>query len=125
MKDDLKALLENAEKTALQQNALWTPEMVKFLVIAILAFTVLALLMTSVLMYKKDKTGRLTLRLFGIIIIICMSSVLMVVGYSDSQLTPIIGLFGAIAGYLLGRDANPQSLPENKEGSPADARLSR
>jgi hypothetical protein len=28
----------------------------------------------------------------------------MVVGYSNEQLTPIIGLFGAVAGYLLGKD---------------------
>jgi hypothetical protein len=89
--------------------------MVKFLAVAVLAFTVIALLMTSVLMYKKDKTGRLTLRLFGIIIIIAMSSLLLVVGYSDSQLTPIIGLFGAIAGYLLGRDANPSTPVDDKD----------
>lgn len=34
-----------------------------------------------------------------------MSSLLLVVGYSNDQLTPIVGLFGAIAGYLLGKDS--------------------
>lgn len=32
-----------------------------------------------------------------------LSPLLLVVGYNNEQSTPIVGLFGAIAGYLLGK----------------------
>jgi hypothetical protein len=41
------------------------------------------------------------IRALGIISIL---GLLLIVGYSNERLTPIIGLFGAIAGYLVGRD---------------------
>ncbi|MEP7311820.1 MAG: hypothetical protein ABI859_04515 [Pseudomonadota bacterium] len=44
------------------------------------------------------------LRVFGVVIIVSLSALLLIVGFSNDQLTPIVGLFGAIAGYLLGKD---------------------
>jgi hypothetical protein len=46
------------------------------------------------------------LRVLGILTIIILSVVVVIIGYSQAQLTPIIGLFGAIAGYLLGKENN-------------------
>jgi len=51
------------------------------------------------------------LRAFGILSIICVSAVLLVVGYNNEQLTPSVGLFGAIAGYLLGKADPARSEP--------------
>ena len=44
------------------------------------------------------------LRLYGVVIIVGLSALLLVAGFSNDQLTPIVGLFGAIAGYLLGKE---------------------
>jgi hypothetical protein len=46
--------------------------------------------------------------MFGLTMILCLSAFLMVTGYGQAKLTPIIGLFGAIAGYLLGKDTKMQ-----------------
>ena len=59
------------------------------------------------LLWKKGASGAHILRVFGIITILGFSALLLFVGYSNTQLTPIVGLFGAIAGYLLGKDSNP------------------
>jgi hypothetical protein len=85
----------------------WTPDLVRFLALSVLVFTFAALLLASLLLLKSQARSTHILRVFGVIIIIGMSALLLVVGYSNEQLTPIVGLFGAIAGYLLGKDSQP------------------
>ena len=60
------------------------------------------------------------LKLFGILSIIGMSSILLVTGYDKDQLTPVVGLFGAISGYLLGKESEngPQQAPKIGSASP-------
>ena len=41
------------------------------------------------------------------VIIVGLSALLLVAGFSNDQLTPIVGLFGAIAGYLPGKESKP------------------
>lgn len=72
---------------------------------SILLFTLFALLLAAALLWKKQCSALEILRIFGVILIIGLSSFLLVAGYSDEQLTPIVGLFGAIVGYLLGKDS--------------------
>lgn len=85
---------------------IWTVPMIQFLSLSVLIFTFSALVLVSFLLWRQRAQGSHILRVFGVIIIIGMSALLIVVGYSDAQLTPIVGLFGAIAGYLLGKDSN-------------------
>jgi hypothetical protein len=87
----------------------WSAELVQFLAVSILAFTFLALLLCTVLMWRNRASGYHVLRVFGIVFILGISALLLVVGYSNEQLTPIVGLFGAVAGYLLGKDTNSTS----------------
>lgn len=82
----------------------WTPELVKFLTVSLLVFTLASLALCATLLWRSKATGFHVLRVFGVITIIAVSALLLVVGYNDEQLTPIIGLFGAIAGYLLGKE---------------------
>lgn len=93
----------------------WSPDMVQFLTIATFAFLSLTLILCTVLLWRRNATGQQILRVFGIITIIGLSALLLFVGYSNEQLTPIVGLFGAIAGYLLGKDASPQK-PDDPHG---------
>lgn len=108
-----QSLLETTAKSAqdLHSSQPWSPELVKFLVLAVLVFTVIALLLSTVLLWKRSADPSAVLRIFGVLAIIGVSAILLVAGYSNQQLTPIIGLFGAIAGYLLGRDANSKAGP--------------
>ena len=114
------AALDTAQKTvdaatAVATNALhsglqgWSPDLVKFLAISVLAFTFSALLLSAILMWRSRASGFHILRVFGIVCILGISALLLVVGYSNEQLTPIVGLFGAIAGYLLGKETTTKA----------------
>jgi hypothetical protein len=83
----------------------WSPELIRFLTVSILMFTFGALILGAILLWREKADGNQILRVFGVISIIGISALLLIVGFSNSQLTPIVGLFGAIAGYLLGKDA--------------------
>lgn len=88
----------------------WSPEIVQHLAWLVVGFTALALILGNALMWRKQAGAGDVLKVFGIVTIVGMSALLLVVGYSDEQLTPIVGLFGAIAGYLLGKDGGrPES----------------
>lgn len=95
--------------------ALWSQSMVEFLALSILAFTFAALCLGSALLWKSSAGGAQVLRVFGVLTIIGLSALLLVVGYSNEQLTPIVGLFGAIAGYLLGKDIKTSPSPSRTE----------
>lgn len=106
--ESLSAAQEAFDKTlagSSSGSAPWTPELVKFICELTLGFTCVALILCTFLLYVKNGTPQQILRTFGVLTIIGMSTVLLVVGYSNEQLTPIVGLFGAIAGYLLGKDS--------------------
>ena len=83
----------------------WSQELVKFLSIGVLGFSFVALIMATALLWRSAAPPHQVLRVFGIISILGFSALLLVVGYTNEQLTPIVGLFGAIAGYLLGKDS--------------------
>jgi hypothetical protein len=102
--------VQSAVSTGTPQHGLagaqpWSPELVTYLATAILLMIALALVLGSVLMWKRSNTAQDILRLYGVVIIVGLSSLLLVTGFSNEQLTPIVGLFGAIAGYLLGKDS--------------------
>jgi len=82
----------------------WSPDLVQFLAIGVLLFSFAALLLCTALLWRSQAPPNQVLRIFGVISILGLSALLLVVGYSNEQLTPIVGLFGAIAGYLLGKD---------------------
>lgn len=124
MEDDaLKNLKEKTEglnnTTSLGQP--WEPDLILDLTYSILGFTIIALFFATVLLWKKNISSLGILKLFGILSIIGMSSILLVTGYDKDQLTPIVGLFGAIAGYLLGKEPErerqqaPQAEPTQSE----------
>ena len=70
---------------------------------SILIFGALIMCLATILLYK-GKSADEVLKLFGTIIIIVSAVFLVVAGYTDTQIAPVIGLLGTIAGYLLGRN---------------------
>jgi hypothetical protein len=105
----------------------WTAELIMFLTVSILLFACVAMGLATALLWRTKVSASQVLKVFGIVSIIGVSAVLLVTGYSNDQLTPIVGLFGAIAGYLLGRDgqpavaAGPVAAPGGRSPAPAPA----
>lgn len=105
----LEAATQMTAKASSHGVQVWSPELVRFLSVSILIFTLCSLVLCAVLLWRSKAPGFHVLRVFGVITIIGVSALLLVVGYSNEQLTPIVGLFGAIAGYLLGKDKEPNA----------------
>jgi hypothetical protein len=84
--------------------------------VAVLIFGLLAGLLVGSLL-KAGRRADDVLKGVGTILIIVCTLFLVVAGYSDKQIAPVIGLFGTIAGYILGRstrddrDTNRPSTP--------------
>jgi hypothetical protein len=102
---DITARRKELEKTAELEQP-WSPSLVTNLAWLILGFTLIVVCLATFLLRKNDVNGQMTLKVFGLTLIISMSALLLIVGYGKDQLTPIIGLFGAIAGYLLGKETS-------------------
>ena len=68
---------------------------------SVLLFGGLIMVLVTALLYK-GKSADDVLKIFGTIIIIIFAAFLVVAGYTDQQISPVIGLLGTIAGYLLG-----------------------
>lgn len=68
----------------------------------VLAFGLVVFFLATYLI-KIGKEVEAILRVFGTIMIVFLAVFLVVAGYSDTQIAPVMGLLGTIAGYLLGR----------------------
>ncbi len=73
-----------------------------FLSISILIFSLLVFGMMAYLI-KIGKEPDLILKTFGSVLIVVSAVFLIVAGYSEQQISPVIGLLGTVAGYILGR----------------------
>lgn len=95
-------------------EALWTEHFVISLSIGLFAFAVIIFGCATYLLHAGKRAWTL-LRLFGVLSIIFLSVFVLIVGYNDRQLLPVIGLFGSIVGYLLGKTtAGDQGTPDTE-----------
>lgn len=69
---------------------------------SVLVFGLIICLLAAFLL-KQGKSADNVLKTLGTILIIVASLFLVVAGYSDKQIAPVIGLLGTIVGYLLGK----------------------
>ncbi|WP_157267552.1 hypothetical protein [Azohydromonas aeria] len=58
-----------------------------------------------------------TLRVFGTLLIIVAALFLVVAGYDDKQIAPVMGLLGTIVGYLLGKSDQPTKKDDQTDSS--------
>jgi uncharacterized membrane protein len=82
----------------------WTAESAMTVSAVVLAFGVFVLIVAA-LMIKWGSTAEATLRVVGTIVVLIMAVFLVVAGYSDKQIAPVMGLLGTVAGYLLGKSS--------------------
>lgn len=72
--------------------------------IAVLIFTILLVgVIASITLKKSQGWEPATMKLFIIVVVVGASLFLLTAGYSQEQMTPIIGLLGTIVGYALGK----------------------
>ena len=108
--DALRKSVREAEAAVSSSTAggeWWTASNAMTISTVTLAFGMLTLCLATYLLVRLGADSRAVLKVFGLILIVTMSAFLMVAGYSDEQLTPIIGLLGTLAGYLLGTESAP------------------
>ncbi|WP_055137071.1 hypothetical protein [Pseudomonas corrugata] len=79
----------------------------------VVGFGVFVLLCITYLI-QKNKQPDILLRPFGTILIVIGAVFLIVAGYSEKQIAPVIGLLGTIAGYILGKESKEK--PEADSG---------
>ena len=79
----------------------WNAKLVKFLSVDILAFGAAVLAMMTYLVMQNKDSGAV-LRLFTVPLVIVASVFLVVAGFTNQQITPVVGLLGTIVGYILG-----------------------
>ena len=75
-----------------------------------------AVLLAEFLLLRKAKiTAEEALRVYAVSLIIIGTLFAITAGFDSNQIAPAMGLFGTIAGYLLGRRAPAQTMNINEE----------
>ena len=111
-----------------QAGGWWASDVAVMMSGAILLFAVIILSLATYLIRRGVPTDSV-LKIFGAILIVVSAIFLVVAGYSDQQIAPVIGLLGTIAGYLLGKESGRTEVTvdrnhetsagaESREGAP-------
>lgn len=90
------------------QDVWWSNRNAMTISSIVLIYSFLIVLIAGYLI-KIGRTSESVLKILGVILIITSSVFLVVAGYSDQQISPVIGLLGTLAGYLLGKDTKEQT----------------
>lgn len=88
--------------------ASWLTTVEQNLSIAVLGFGIVVLLIQFVTLHSVTQSNpELVIRAYAVTLIVVCTLFLVSAGLSTNQIAPAIGLFGTIAGYLLGRAGRP------------------
>lgn len=107
----LKASIEtpSSAAAAAPEPSWWSVSNAMTISMSVLLFGLIISIIAAALI-KNGKNSDSVLRTLGTITIIISALFLVVAGYSDKQISPVIGLLGTIAGYILGK-SNSESKP--------------
>jgi len=75
-----------------------------FLSLCLLIFSLVVFSLMTYLI-KLGKQPEQILKVFGSVLIVVAAVFLVVAGYSEKQIAPVIGLLGTVAGYILGKSS--------------------
>jgi hypothetical protein len=106
-----------AQASGAAETPWWSTRNAMTMSAALLVFGVVVLVLATYLI-TTGKSAEAVLRIFGTILIIVIAVFLVVAGYSDTQIAPVMGLLGTIAGYLLGKESREK--PATPEPPPGD-----
>ena len=78
------------------------------LALVVIGLGVLVIAALSAVLWKKAASAEDAIRAYALVLILVGTIVLICAGYSNDQIAPAMGLFGTVAGYLLGRKGGGQ-----------------
>ncbi len=84
-------------------SAWWTTQNAMTMSGIVLVFGLVVIVICAALMRASRPTPEAVLRVFGTVLIVTGALFLVVAGYDDKQMAPVMGLLGTLAGYLLGK----------------------
>lgn len=112
------AALPKAVTLQAQKSSWWSTKEAMTVSASVLGFGLLVTIAAAWLL-QKGREPVAILRVFGTILILVFAVFLVVAGYDDKQIAPVMALLGTVAGYLLGsRDSGTQTATS---GSAADS----
>ena len=85
-----------------------------WLSLLILCFGAIVVLAQFILLRKYRFDANDILKVFGVTLIVVGTLFLIAAGFGDKQIAPAMGLFGTLAGYLLGRASAPDAKDERQ-----------
>lgn len=88
-----------------------------WLSLLILLFGTVVVIVQFSLLRKMSFDGNDVLRVFGVTLIIVGTLFLIAAGFGDKQIAPAMGLFGTLAGYLLGKASVDTDENESKSAN--------
>lgn len=88
--------------------AWWSNQNAMTMSSVVLIFGVVVIAICAGLMRSSRPSPEAILRVFGTVLIITGALFLVVAGYTDKQMAPVMGLLGTLAGYLLGKGASDE-----------------
>lgn len=91
--------------TQLPKTPWWSTHDAMTISASVLIFGALLIVLASIAMFRGAPAATV-LRVYGMLTIIVMAVFLVVAGYDAQQMSPVIGLLGTLAGYLVGRSAS-------------------
>lgn len=106
----------NASSTAQQVDlgqGWWRVDEAMTISTVVLGFGLIVLILAALLLRKTSVSAESILRVFGTVIIIVGAIFLVVAGYTEQQMGPVMGLLGTIAGYLLGKSNSNSDATQN------------
>jgi hydrogenase/urease accessory protein HupE len=86
------------------------------LTLIIFAFGLIALALFYFVL-RSDRATPFLMRMYVIIILVFGTLLVVSSAYSEQQIAPVVGFFGTIAGYLLGRTDRPDPPPISRSDS--------
>lgn len=82
--------------------------------VSVLAFGLLIIILEIFLLKNRILKDDLLVKFILVTLIITATLFLITAGYDNNQIAPAIGLFGTVAGYLLGKSSSPAKKSENE-----------
>lgn len=103
-----QAVVVQAPDPEVSVPAWWSNQNAMTMSSVVLIFGVVVIAICAALMRSSRPSPEAILRVFGTVLIITGALFLVVAGYTDKQMAPVMGLLGTLAGYLLGKGASDE-----------------
>ncbi len=101
-----------SQEVAVRGTSDFAPTLTQLYELGFVALIGLATLaVQAAMLFRSNASVQDTTRMTMVTLIITLAVGTLVMGYDERQIAPVLGLFGSIVGYLLGRSDRPADRP--------------